>query len=1085
LAPAASALSTQSSQLATLSKEQLSQVLSTYIAAAQGSIDPITRNALEQLVAIENQPFLSGASKEEAKQIIIKTVAGHTQKQLILSLQKIQAESAASSKLTNENRLVFQAISTLGIGTSIQQLLANLDKKENKQKMKKLLRDKLKVWLNTIKSSKDDVIEIQGEDGKTEIIKMGDLFHQVKRRDIRTEFGKDVPVVGEFLNMVASRLYFYTFLGVFNADEDGKFMLGANEPFSTVPVISELGNLGPLRFIKKVSGVPAFNLGACITSAYFAYQDFQKFTAAIPDPKVDSKPLWKGKLRCLDGDELVIDENSLWVPKEEANGAAPLPVLNLLQEGLLRKNKGLAGFAVKDAVQGIFGGGSPAKIVKLEAGDDNLDERFAVQQRNMKKVIPEARKKLECANFDPKFKAIEVAKANLAKAGEGPGKQAAAAALVAAEAALAAIPDINDEIGSAKRMCPILEKGNKLFVENDANVGLAHDIDWAQVKEGATVEIGLLANQMEKVSTGRIGFVHEGFQFVPIDYGKNDPKKYACYLEDGIIKCHAKSLITVERGWATGLFPREVNCGFGGALFAIGAGGLAGSIAAGSVLGASKLRPLPGDAFIATIAGVSVGAYTAYGFYTVDQCVPYLSESLVHYSTMAGTGLKIAGLSAASLFFLMQLSSRVSHIHSELKLQSKLNKIKSRREDTVFEQLYSDFFEQVREEIKKTIDVNESVAFINRILPMIKTNIGDARTILLESFQKYNLAHNKWVLDNQKWFAEHAPQTTTLTLQQQLNAADKPAQAPPGTVFKPNKEPVLADFVDKSIIETIINEVSVRLFKDMHKEFLDNIDLERIKADIQTTLQEHERALALAEGKLKEAGEFSKAGFNSQIENLHSLIAEERKKVEALAETNATQAFLTRSIFEKLSSDPEMINGVKDLWRSILVGKEELKMKEEMQKNPNFGEGVNLLKRAVELNPDGKKKLPPAAGLAASTFASKINPATTPDGAASTFVQEAGAPAQTVRFGTNAAAASAAPAPQAQPPSSAQAQSQAPPQAPPPPAAGEQLNSNSEPEPQSKPGNAVAGLEETGRARRRGRGGARYIGRTRKNKSKN
>jgi len=372
---------------------------------------------------------------------------------------------------------------------------------------------------------------------------------------------------------------------------------------------------------------------------------------------------------------------------------------------------------------------------------------------------------------------------------------------------------------------------------------------------------------------------------------------------------------------------------------------------------------------------------------------------------------------------------------------------------------------------------------------VIKTNIGDARKVLLESFQKYNVAHNKWILDNQKWFAEHAPQTTTLTLQQQVNAADKPAQAPPGTVFKPNKEPVLADFVDKSIIETIVNEVSVQLFKDMHKEFLDNIDLDKIKADIETTLKDHEKALELVVEKLKTATEFNKAGYNSQKENLDKLIVEERKKVQALAETNATQAFLTRSIFEKLSSDPEMINGVKDLWRSILSGKEELKMKEEMQKNPNFGRGVNLLKRAVELNPAGKKVLSSAAGLAASTLVSKASPTATVDGAASTFIQSAGVAEKTVRFGgTNAAAASAAPAPQAQPPAPpqaqppAQAQTQAPPQAP---AAGEQLNSNSESEPQSKPGNAVAGLEETGRARRRGRGGARYIGRTRKNKSKN
>ena len=43
---------------------------------------------------------------------------------------------------------------------------------------------------------------------------------------------------------------------------------------------------------------------------------------------------------------------------------------------------------------------------------------------------------------------------------------------------------------------------NKLFVENDANVGLAHEIDWAQVKEDAIIEIGLLANQMEKATKG-------------------------------------------------------------------------------------------------------------------------------------------------------------------------------------------------------------------------------------------------------------------------------------------------------------------------------------------------------------------------------------------------------------------------------------------------------------------------------------------------------------------------------------------------------------------------------------------------------
>ena len=1089
LTPAAASLSTQSTEITTLSKEQLTQILSTFIAAGQGSIDPITKTALEEIIKIENQPFISGQDKEEAKRIILRKATAHTQQKLILTIQKMQTESVALIKLTTEENLIFEAISTLNIGTSIQQLLANLEKEENKQKIKKLLRDKLKLWLNTIKGSKEDIIEIQGEDGKTQNIKMGDLFHEIKRRDIRTNLGKDVPVVGgEFLNMVVNRVYFYTFLGVFNADEDGKFMLGAKEPFSEVPVVNQLGNLGPLRFVKKVTGVPAFNLGACLASGYFAAKEFQKFTEAIPAPKVDSKPLWKGRLRCLDGVELLVDENNLWIPKERANGAAALPVLNLLQEGLLRKNKGLAGFAVEDAVQGMFGGGSPAKIVKLvEAGDDNLDERFALQQRNMKKVIPEARKKLECANFDPKFKAIEVAKANLAKAGEGPGKQAAAAALVAAEAALAALPDINNEIGNAKQMCPMLEKGNKLFVENDANVGLAHEIDWAQVKEDAIIEIGLLANQMEKATKGRIGFVHEGFQFVPIDYGTHDPKKYACYLEDGIIKCRAKPIITVDRGWATGLFPREVNCGFGGALFAIGAGGLAGSVAAGSVLGASKLRPLPGDAFIATIAGVSVGVYTAYGFYTVDQCMPYLSESLVHYSTMAGTGLKIAGLSAASIFFLMQLSSRVSHIHSELKVQSQLNEIKSRRENIVFEEMYLEFFERVREEIKKTIDPNESVAFINHILPIIKTNVGDARKILLESFQKYNLAHNKWMLDNQKWLAEHSIQKTELTLQQQVNAAEKPAQAPPGTLFNPNKEPVLADFVDKSIIETIINEVSVKLFDNMHKEFLANIDLDKIKADIETTKQDHEKALKLVIANLEKATEFNRASYNSQKENLEKLIAEEQKRVSALAETNATQAYLTRSIFEKLSSDPEMINGVKDLWRTILTGKqEELKMKGEVKKNPIFGEGVNLLKSAVELNPAGKIKLPSAAGLAASTMSSKAT--INADGAASTFAHEAGAPEKFVRFGTNAAAASASAAPPPQAPV-AQAQAQAPPpqvsrsrvQKPtaqpsaPPPQASAPAQEES-----SKAGNAVGNKEDAPPA-----GGRRYVKYTRKNKSKN
>ena len=142
LTAAAASLSTQPSQLSTLSKEQLNKVLSTFIAAGQASIDPITKNALQQLVAIEDQPFLDEEHKKEAKQLIIRKAASHTQQQLILSLQKMQAESVASSKLANENRLLFEAISTLGIGTSIQQLLANLDKEENKLKMKKLLKDK-------------------------------------------------------------------------------------------------------------------------------------------------------------------------------------------------------------------------------------------------------------------------------------------------------------------------------------------------------------------------------------------------------------------------------------------------------------------------------------------------------------------------------------------------------------------------------------------------------------------------------------------------------------------------------------------------------------------------------------------------------------------------------------------------------------------------------------------------------------------------------------------------------------------------------------------------------------------------------